>query len=384
MDTVLYSDGNPIKIEIKNGKINKLVRKPTKSTSSENVVYVAPGFIDHQVNGYLSHAFVGKDLNEAQVEKITKAFWEKGITTFYPTLTTESNQVLLRNFGILNEILKNGELAQSLPGFHMEGPYISPLDGFRGAHNPVHIRKPDWEEFKAWHDASGKRIKEVTIAPEWEGSAEFIKKCRENNIKVALGHTNANASQINEAVALGASLSTHLGNGCANTIHRHHNPIWPQLSNDGLMTCIIADGHHLTKGEVRTFYKAKGAENIILVSDITRWAGMPPGRYKDFDQEVVLTEEGAIMMPSENVLAGASFLVTRGIENVMKYTGCSLEQAVHTVTKNPAKALDLEDRGVIAVGKRADLVYFTLDQGKLDIIKTVVGGKVVFDKAKMH
>ena len=131
------------------------------------------------------------------------------------------------------------------------------------------------------------------------------------------------ADDINQAIELGATVSTHLGNGCANTIHRHHNPLWPQLADDRLTASIIVDGFHLTKEEVRTFLKAKGPENTVLVSDLTRLAGMPPGRYEDFGMELVMTEEGAIMFPKENVLAGASFLITKGIENIIKFTGCS-------------------------------------------------------------
>ncbi|MCF6297019.1 MAG: N-acetylglucosamine-6-phosphate deacetylase [Flavobacteriaceae bacterium] len=381
MDTLFYADGKPITIKIKDGKIDELIRSNSdKNYKTEGAIYVAPGLIDHQVNGYLSHSFVGDSLDATQVKKITDSFWKKGITTFLPTLTTESNEVLLRNFKILNEILEDEYLAQSIPGFHLEGPYISPVDGFRGAHNQAYIRNPNWQEFEAWYHASGNRIIEVTIAPELEGAMNFIKRCTENNIKVAIGHSNASTAQINEAVSLGASISTHLGNGCANTIHRHHNPIWPQLSEDKLYASLIVDGFHLTKEEVRTFYKVKGPDKTILVSDITRWAGMPPGTYSDFGKEVVVTEKGAIMMPKENVLAGASFLINRGIENIIKYTGCSLQEAIDMSTKNPAKALELNDRGEIAIGKRADIIYFKFDSGKLEILKTVVGGIIVYEK----
>ena len=380
MDTLFYADGKPISIKIKDGKIEKLIRNSVKDVETAGAIYVAPGLIDHQVNGYLSHSFVGDDLDTEKVMIIIKGFWEKGITTFMPTLTTESNEVLLRNFTILNKILEDEQIAQTIPGFHLEGPYISPVDGFRGAHNLKYIRKPDWQEFEAWYHASGDRIIQVTVSPEIEGTMDFIKKCIDKNMKVSLGHTNASAEQIHQAVELGATISTHLGNGCANTIHRHHNPIWPQLSDDGLYASIIVDGFHLTKDEVRTFYKVKGPEKTILVSDITRWAGMPPGNYSDFDQEIVVTKEGAIMMPAQNVLAGASFMITRGIENVIKFTGCSLEDAINMSTRNPAKALGLNDRGEIEVGKRADLVYFKFDSGKFEVVKTIVGGKEVYAK----
>jgi N-acetylglucosamine-6-phosphate deacetylase len=286
---------------------------------------------------------------------------------------------LTKGFETLNGLLTDQYLAQSIPGFHLEGPYISPEPGFRGVHNPEWIRLPDWQEFERWYNASGKRIREVTIAPEIEGAMEFIRKCRELDIVVAVGHSAALADDINQAMELGASVSTHLGNGCANTIHRHHNPLWPQLADDRLTASIIVDGFHLTREEVRTFINAKGTDNTILVSDLTRLAGMPPGTYHDFGQELVVTPEGAIMFPEENVLAGASFLVTRGVENVIKFTGCSLGEAIDMASKNPAKVLGLEDRGKIEVGKRADLILFTFDQGKFEAVKTMVGGALVYE-----
>lgn len=371
-----YEDGQPVAVTIEDGLIKSISREVDQNTSLSH--YLGPGLIDHQVNGYLSHSFVGGDLQPSELKEIVQGFWNHGITSFLPTLTTHTDSVLISSFKNLDRLLAEEQMAQSIPGFHLEGPYISPEAGYRGVHNPDWIRAPDWQEFENWYRASGNRILEVTVAPEIEGNKEFIRKCRELGIVVALGHTAALEADINEAVELGASVSTHLGNGCANTIHRHHNPLWPQLADERLAASIIVDGFHLTREEVRTFVKAKSTDNTLLVSDLTRLAGMPPGRYEDFGRELVMTGEGAIMFPEENVLAGASFLVTRGIENVIKFTGCSLAEAINMASKNPARVLGLQDRGEIAVGKRADLVLFSFDEGKFEVAKTIVGGEEVF------
>lgn len=376
IEGLYYADRLPIAVSIENGLIKSISR--TVDENETLTYYLGPGLIDHQVNGYLSHSFVGGDLQASELKEITEGFWKNGITSFFPTLTTHTDSVLLSSFENLNLLLQDRRLAQSMPGFHLEGPYISGEAGFRGVHNPQWIREPDFEQFKKWNQASGNRIREVTVAPELNGAMEFISKCRENGIVVAIGHTAALADDINRAIELGATVSTHLGNGCANNIHRHHNPLWPQLADHRLAASLIVDGFHLTREEVRTFYYAKGPENTLLVSDLTRLAGMPPGRYQDFGRELVMTEEGAIMFPEEDVLAGASFLVTRGIENVVKFTGCSLGEAIDMASKNPARILGLQDRGEIAVGKRADLILFTFDDDKFEVAKTVVGGEVVF------
>ena len=382
IEGIFYLDGQPISIDMKGGVITGITRKGKLSDPALAATYVAPGFVDHQVNGYISHSFVGEDLTVAQVRKITRKFWEHGITTYLPTLTTNDSDRMLRNFAVLAEATEDPEIGLSVPGFHVEGPYISPVEGFRGAHNPKWIRKPDWKEFEAWYEASNGKILEITIAPELEGAIDFIKKCRQKGIVVALGHHNGSAEIIQEAVDAGASVSTHLGNGCANMIHRHDNPLWAQLADDRLTASIIVDGFHLRPEEVRTFYKVKGPENTILVSDVIRLAGMPAGTYRDFGSEVVVTPEGKVMMPSQNVLAGASFLITKGIENMISFTQCSLADAIHMASRNPAGLLGLVDRGEIRPGKRADLVLFNMENNKMKVRKTIVAGTLVYEDEK--
>jgi N-acetylglucosamine-6-phosphate deacetylase len=373
-----YLDDSPVKIEVRNGLISKIIRIEHPADKSNKKLYIAPGFIDNQVNGYLSYSFIREGLTVDQVRTITKAFWKAGITTYLPTLVTSSRELLTQNFNILKDALRDPEIALSIPGFHLEGPYISPIDGYRGAHDQRWVRQPDWEEFMEWYRASGENIIEVALAPEIEGGLDFIAKLKEKNIVVALAHHNASAEIIKKAVDAGATLSTHLGNGCANMIHRHNNPLWPQLADDRLMASIIVDGFHLTPEEVRVFYKVKGPEKTILVSDLSSLAGMPPGEYERFGKTVVVHPNGMIALPSQNVLAAASFLITKGVGNIMRFTQCSLADAVHLATRNPARLIGLEDRGEIIPGKRADLVLFSLDDYEVKVKKTYLAGKLVY------
>ena len=158
----------------------------------------------------------------------------------------------------------------SIPGFHLEGPYISPIKGFRGAHLK-NTSKTKLEEFLEIQKAANNHIKLITLAPELEGAIPFIENCVKSGLVVSLGHHNGSVSDIQNAVKAGARMATHLGNGCANQINRHHNPLWPQLSEDLVKITIIADGFHSTKEEVRSFYKVKGSHNTILVSDALIW-----------------------------------------------------------------------------------------------------------------
>ncbi|MDD4108359.1 MAG: amidohydrolase family protein, partial [Prolixibacteraceae bacterium] len=252
--------------------------------------FVGPGLIDIQINGYNSVSFslegaedspaAGADLSVEDVRKVTEGLWKEGVTTYLPTLTTNSQELLTKNFSIIARTMADPSLSLSMPGFHLEGPYISPVEGFRGAHPFEHVRKPDWNEFLEIYESSGKKISIITVAPEIEGMYDFIEKCKDLGIVVSLGHHNGSPEQIKQAIDHGASLATHLGNGCAANINRHVNPIWPQLADDRLKISFIADGFHLPPEVLRVFYKTKGVDNIVITSDITSYAGMPAGTYK--------------------------------------------------------------------------------------------------------
>ncbi|NMB83439.1 MAG: N-acetylglucosamine-6-phosphate deacetylase [Ignavibacteria bacterium] len=380
VEGLFYLDGKPVSIVIRDGKISEINRIDNLPASQETI-YIAPGLIDNQVNGYngVSFSFGEGELNEEALIKATRALWEMGVTTYLPTLTTNSHQLLLRNFTILGKASGNVSLLGSVPGFHLEGPYISSIDGFRGAHSANYIRKPDWNEFLEYYKASGEKILTITVAPEIEGAIEFIKRCSALGIVVALGHHNGSTEDINKAVEAGARISTHLGNAMSNMINRHVNPLWPQLSNDDLMISIICDGFHLLPEQIRTFYKVKGPEKTIITSDVTMYANLKPGIYKNIDgEDLELTPEGRIQYLAQQNLAGSASTLNKGIGHIMKVTGCSLADAIRMGSTNPAQLYNLNDRGVIEVGKRADLILFTIENFTMKIKETIVNGNVVY------
>lgn len=382
VEGLFYLDGTPVTIEIARGKITRVTRTASLDDPSLLNLYIAPGLIDNQVNGYASVGFSSPGLTVEDVRAATHALWKAGVTTYLPTVITSSRERLLENFAVLSYTTDDEEIGLSIPGFHLEGPYISPDDGFRGAHSKLWVRLPDWQEFVEINKAAQNKILQVTLAPEMEGAMDFIRNCVKQGIIVGLGHHNASAEIVKQAIDEGASISTHLGNGCANMIHRHDNPLWPQLADDRLMASIIVDGFHLRPGEVQVFYKAKGPERIILTSDVTKLAGMPPGEYTYDERTVVLTPEGMIKYPSQNVLAGAASPISIGVGNIMLFTNCSLADAINMASRNSARLYGLRDRGEIKPGKRADLILFSIHQGKISIKKTILAGKVVYSAEK--
>jgi N-acetylglucosamine-6-phosphate deacetylase len=376
-----YITGNPVQVKIENGKIASV--KEVKKLNDENAkTYIAPGFFDNQVNGFagVSFAFGESDLTPEGIELATSELWKKGVTTYLPTLTTNSQEVLVKNFSLLAKAVDDEKLLGSIPGFHLEGPYINPEDGYRGAHPKQFVRLPDWNEFMEMYKASGENILQVTISPEMEGAQDFIKKCKEKGIVVAVGHHNANKQQLDLAVENGARIATHLGNGCANMINRHYNPFWSQLANDDLMISIICDGFHLLPEEIQVFYKVKGVNKTIITSDVTSYAALPPGQYKTQTGETIeLTPEGKLHYPAQQVLYGSASPITKGVGYVMKVTGCSLADAIQMASTNPAKLYNLNDRGVLEPGKRADLVLFNMENYEVRIQKTFVKGEMVYE-----
>jgi N-acetylglucosamine-6-phosphate deacetylase len=380
-----YLDESPVRVEFADGKISRVV-KIKKLSDTSNPVYVAPGLFDNQINGYKGVSFVdmGGELTLEGIALITKSLWEKGVTSYLPTVTTNDKQIFLKNFRLLAKAKEDPELLGSVPGFHLEGPFISPVDGYRGAHPLKYVRKPDWNEFMELYEASGKNILQVTLAPETEGAADFISKCRENNIVAGLGHHNGSMKQITDAIDKGARIATHFGNGCANSINRHVNPLWPQLSDDRIMLSLIGDGFHLLPEEINVFYKVKGPGRIIITSDVSPLGGLNPGKYLNVIGDTLeLTAEGAVMYPAQKVLSGSGAALDRGVGNVMKVTGCSLAQAIQMASTNPARLYKINDRGEMKPGMRADLILFTMQDYKMDIRKTIVSGVTVFEGKKL-
>ncbi len=382
LEGIHYLNNTPVRIGIKDGRIAKIEKIKSLSDDSENLI-IAPGLIDNQVNGYKGYSFVntGRELTMEGIQVITEGFWKAGITTYFPTVTTNDHQIFLKNFALLARAKDAPETRGSIPGFHLEGPYISPENGYRGAHPLIHVRKPDWNEFMELYEASNRSILQVTLAPEIEGAMEFISKCKEAGIKVALGHHNGTPEQINEAVNRGAFISTHLGNAIANYIHRWNNPLWPQLANDSLNISMICDGFHLTPEQIKVYFKTKGPDKIVMASDMSPQGGLEPGFYLNaIGDTLELKAEGVVVYPAMGTLSGAASPLSKMIGHVMKVTGCDLGTAIQMASTNPARLYGLSDRGQLAAGRRADIILFTLDDYAVNIKKTIVAGEIVYQK----
>ena len=230
----------------------------------------------------------------------------------------------------------------------MEGPYISPEDGPRGAHPREHVRPASVDDFERRQDAAGGRIVLVTLAPETPGAVPLIERLVSRGVCAAIGHTAASPRQIADAIAAGATLSTHLGNGCASVLPRHPNVIWEQLASDALHASLIVDGHHLPASTVRALVRAKGAERTILVTDATAAAGSAPGRYRIGAVEGELGADGRVSLPGTPFLAGSSLTLDRAVANTARFTGLSIDAVIPMASTIPARLLGMSPADTVS------------------------------------
>lgn len=373
-----YDTGEAVAIQIANQSIVAVERVP----GDRSLPWLAPGFVDLQVNGYRGQEFNAPGLTTDQVLGVCHDMDADGVTSFLPTSTTHSferQSTAMRALATACE--QSPEVARRVPGFHLEGPYISTADGPRGAHPLQHVRKPDWDEFQRIQDAARGRIRILTVSPEYDEAPAFIKRVVDSGVLVAIGHTSADSNQIQQAVDAGARMSTHLGNGAHGQIRRHPNYIWDQLAEDRLTASLIVDGFHLPPAVVKSFVRGKGPERCVLVSDLVGMAGMAPGRYPETSVgDIEILGNGCIVVGGQRqFLAGAGFPITLGIANVMRFAQIDLKTAIDMASVWPA-ALIGSKLDPFKPSAIANLVLFDLpkvESGPILIRATINSGELV-------
>lgn len=304
--------------------------------------WMAPGFVDIQVNGYGGVDYSGPTLSAEGVDSVIRALAAAGTTRHFPTIITNSQERICRNLSVLHEAaVTTPQRRAALAGFHVEGPYISSEDGPRGAHDPQFIRNPDWSEVSEWVAAAGGDLTMVTLAPERNGSIKLIERLSAEGIVPAIGHTAATDDEIRLAVDAGARISTHLGNGSHAVLPRLRNYLWAQLAEDRLMAGLITDGFHLPPDALRSIVRAKGSSRVILVSDAAPLAGMPPGRTRWGQIDVEVHQDGHVSLAGTPFLAGAGHLLDHNIAQAIANSDMTHQQAVESCTSRVQELFSL-------------------------------------------
>jgi N-acetylglucosamine-6-phosphate deacetylase len=361
-------------------KFDKVIDAVTPVAEAQEK-YLAPGWVDVQVNGFAGVDYNSPRTSHAEIARSIEVVCSTGVTRFYPTVITgapEDMRKALANLAQAKDSLPNGD---AMDGFHVEGPHISAEDGPRGAHPRHWVRPPDFEEFRRLQDTARGNIRLMTLAPEWPGAPAYIEALTADGVVISIGHTGADAGQIADAVSAGATMSTHIGNGSHSILRRHPNYIWDQLADDRLSASFIVDGIHIPVSFLKVALRAKGLSRSVLVTDASSPAGAKPGRYSLGEQAVDLTADNRVVLAGQDKLAGSALRMNDGIQNLMKLAGLSLSDAVTMATTNPARVGSVPQRSNgLTAGDRADFVLFDFDPETcaVQVAATYVSGRRVF------
>jgi len=352
----------------KKGKIS--FEKGDEVIIPNTVKYIVPGFIDQHIHGAL-----GKDTMDNTVEAIEKISFgllREGTTSFIPTTMTYDNKVLEEVLEKIYIAMESAKGANVL-GTHLEGPFIS--KDFIGAQNPNYVCLPNINLFNEINKK--KTVEIVTYAPENDSNFDLTRYLSNNNIIASVGHSAASCEIVSEAIKNGLTNFTHFHNASSGHHHREPGVVTAGFLNEGVMVELIVDGIHLDPDVVKTTYKVKGGENIILITDSMRAKGCSDGSYDLGGQEVI--KIGSEARLEDGTLAGSVLEMNVAIKNMINFSGCQIEEAFLMASHNPAKYLGLNNKGLLKEGFDFDVTCLDED---FNVIQTYVGGVLKYERGK--
>jgi N-acetylglucosamine-6-phosphate deacetylase len=329
--------------------------------------WVTPGFIDVQING--GH---GIDLTTEpeRADELGRHLPQYGVTAFVPTIITCREEQRAAALKWWDGRARSIDASAAAPlGLHLEGPMLAAAR--RGAHPVDLLLEPSPGLIDGWSRDAGVVL--VTLAPELPGALELISSLTERGVVVALGHTDGTAEQFAAGIGAGARYVTHLFNGMRPFGHRDPGPIGATLADEAVIAGLICDGIHVDPIAVRMAWRSLGPERLNLVTDAVAVLGAAPAMARLGSVDV--TVDGGGVRTAGGVLAGSNLSLDQAVRNLVAFTGCSVLDAVRTVTATPAQLLGLTERGALSPGRRGDV---TVLGAELDVVATVVGGELAW------
>ena len=331
---------------------------------------LAPALFDVHIHGAKGHDVM--EATPAALDAMGSFLASRGTGSYLATTMTAPLNAILWSLSGLAKLLERPAVAgRARPiGIHLEGPFLS--HSKRGAQPAEHLLAPDIATFDRFFEAAEGHIRLMTLAPELPGAVELAAHATARGVRVSLGHSNATAAEARAAIAAGAASATHTFNAMRPLDHREPGILGTVLTCDTLFAEMICDGIHTAREIVKLWWRAKGPERAILMTDAMSAAGMPDGEYQ-LGGLAVQVANGKAMVG--DVLAGSVLTLDRALANFVEFTGAPLEQALRLATVNPAAMTGLSDQaGSVAVGQPASLV--AVDRaGKL--VGSVVNGMQV-------
>lgn len=322
-----------------------------------------PGFIDTHIHGFAGCGT--EDASEQSILKMSKELLKHGITSFFPTIYTDTLERIENDIAAIRKV-KGKEEGARIMGIHLEGPFISPKR--IGAQNPDGQRNPDVKLFKHFIEISGGLLKAMTAAPELEGFDELLETAKENGVVILAGHTDACFEDMKRAHEGGLSHATHLFNAMKGLHHREPGAVGAIFSFSDMNTEIITDGLHVHPEVVKLTLKIKGCDRVIAITDSLRPTEQEDGERLANGVPVVLRNGLWVTKGHEDLIQGSSLTMLKAFHNLLDW-GVEIEDAVALTSENAARLYALDDVGRIEVGKKADIVLLNTDNTINEVIR---------------
>lgn len=367
-------------VAIENGIIAEISENllPSEKCVDLQGKYLAPGFIDLHTHGGGGHDFM--DGSEEAIKGACLTHLCHGTTSIVPTTLTCLNSELFNFFTVYKKVKREWKNGPNLLGIHLEGPFFNQSQA--GAQDPKFLQLPSKENYLPILDEGGSDIVRMSAAVELEGALELGKELKKRGIVASIGHSDATYSDVQKSLDAGYSFVTHLYSGMS-ALHRVGpyrvlGVVESAYLFDELKVEIISDGKHLPPELLRLIVKNKGIDNICLITDSMRGAGLGEGEIVKLGSltngQDSIIRDGVAMMPDYKSFAGSVCTADRCVRTMYKMAGVQLCEAVQMITENPAKILKIDSRkGSIEKGKDADLVVFDED---INVSSVYVGGEL--------
>jgi N-acetylglucosamine-6-phosphate deacetylase len=342
-------------VAVEDGYITSITSRDrgTASDSYPEAVLV-PAYINIHVHGAVGHDVM--EGTPSALQAIGSALAGHGVGAYYPTTVTSSTEETLRALDMIAGVIEQGAAAEGAAplGIHLEGPFLSAAK--RGVHPAALLMQPSIALFDRFWQAARGHIRIMTIAPELTSALELIEYATGLGVVSSLGHSNAILAEAELGFGAGARSATHTFNAMRALDHRDPGIAAYVLDNDSLFAEIICDGIHVDPAMVRLFFKGKGAEKSILITDGMAATGMPDGRYKLGELDVEVSKGRCTSAGSPGVLAGSVVTMDQAVRNFSLFTGSSITASAQCAARNPARLLSLKQWGCVEEGREANFL----------------------------
>lgn len=332
--------------------------------------WVAPGFVDTHIHGFYNHATTDCDAEGINISSAELV--RRGTTSWIPTTFTEAPENIRAACAAIAEAdeVRGAEfMGARIQGIYLEGPFFT--QKHVGAQNPAFLIDPAYDLYVDWQQAAGGRIVKSALAPEHDGSIEYISALAAEGIVTSIGHSDATFEQALAAVNAGTTCFTHTYNGMRGLHHRDPGIVGCAMVTPETYAEVIADGHHVMPAAVEALVRAKGWDHVVLITDCLGCGGMPAGEYMSGGLPVVM-RDGACYLRDGSSLAGSVAVMCDVVKNVYDWNIVSAEQAIRMGTEVAARSAHIDDRcGSIVPGRHADFVILNND---LTLAETYLGG----------